>query len=183
MLEEWRFKGFPRQVQASSFNIKIQKSDLLGKIVKSDSTSKDLYVISQLSPQRIDTSEADASKLTKKKRKKAHKAMSSFPHLASPAPLVEAAKASPAPEDTDALNIQPAQPSEDASAQPAVPVGAAVTYDHSKTFAPPISPDKASYLSVAELRAESGADFESKVSKVPVDPFLLMLCTFNNYRS
>ncbi len=94
--------------------------------------------------------------------------MSSFQDLASPAPQVEAAEAPPAQEDVDDLNVEPAQPSEDVIVEPASEVEAAIPFDDPKKFAPPILPEKASYLSVAALRAGSGADFESKVRDIVV---------------
>jgi hypothetical protein len=88
--------------------------------------------------------------------------MSAFQNLASPAPAVEAAKAERAAASEE-LNVEPATPSEDATVDAAKSVGPAVTYDDPKKFAPPMTQQEASHLSVAALRG-SGAEFESKVS-------------------
>jgi hypothetical protein len=88
--------------------------------------------------------------------------MSAFQDLASTAPKVESAKAERACE-TESLRVDPAKPSEDVRVEPAARVGAAVTYDDPKEFAPPMTKAEASHLSVAALRG-SGPGFESKVS-------------------
>jgi hypothetical protein len=88
--------------------------------------------------------------------------MSAFQELASPAPTVGAAEAERA-QSSEPLRVEPALPSEDTTVGAAQKVGPAVTYDKTKSFAPPITKEEASHLSVAALRG-SGADFESKVS-------------------
>ena len=90
--------------------------------------------------------------------------MSAFQYLASSAPEVEAAEVSTMTLDSERLIVEPAIPFEDASVEAAAPVEAAVPFDDPKKYAPPISPEKASHLSVAALRSGRGADFESKVS-------------------
>lgn len=90
--------------------------------------------------------------------------MSAFQNLASPAPRVEEAVVeSPADDGTEPLNVEPARPSDEAVAEAAREVGPAVPFDNPKGFAPPLPLEKASHLSVAALRAGTGADFESKV--------------------
>jgi hypothetical protein len=90
--------------------------------------------------------------------------MSAFQDLASPAPEVEAAKATPIHEASEPLQVEPVRISSDhVRVEPAPRVEAAVTVDDPKKFAPPMTPEKAAQLSVAVLREGSGADFESKV--------------------
>ena len=93
--------------------------------------------------------------------------MSVFQELASPAPQVEAAEASPCAQSDKSDEywsvVEPAQPCEEATATPAPAVGAAVLFDNPREFAPPLSQEKASHLSVVALRAGTGAEFESKV--------------------
>ena len=89
--------------------------------------------------------------------------MSAFPHLASPAPEVEAAEATPMEDASEPLHVQPAERGDNVTVEPAPSVEEAVTIDDPKKFAPPITQEKASQLSVQALRAGSGADFESKV--------------------
>jgi hypothetical protein len=88
--------------------------------------------------------------------------MNAFLSLASPSPAVEAAKAERAAASEE-WKVEPATPSEDASVDAAKRVEPAVTYDDPKKFAPPMTQEEASHLSVAALRG-SGAEFESKVS-------------------
>jgi hypothetical protein len=90
--------------------------------------------------------------------------MSAFQDLASPAPQVEAAEASrPSKDKSDHLKVEPARPCENTTVEAAAAVDAAVPFDDPRKFAPPVSEEKASHLSVAALRAGAGADFESKV--------------------
>lgn len=97
--------------------------------------------------------------------------MSAFQDLASPARQVEAAEASPAPKDSksDRLKVEPARPSENATVAAAAAVGAAVPFDNPRKFAPPLTREKASMLSVVALQAGSGADFQSKVRQKAID--------------
>ena len=111
--------------------------------------------------------------------------MSAFQDSAKPAPTVEAAVAEAAPlSDLEHLNVTPAGATttttttgagasgngnvDDSnghlSVEPAKQVGPAVTYDDPKQFAPPITQEEASELSVAALRMGSGTEFESIVS-------------------
>lgn len=90
--------------------------------------------------------------------------MNSFENLAAPAPRVEAAMAAPVVASSDNLEVEPARPSEDAKVEAASAVGPAVPFDDPKKFAPPMSAEVASQLSVAALREGSGPEFESKVS-------------------
>lgn len=89
--------------------------------------------------------------------------MSAFQDLASPAPAVEAAiaaKAAPSEE----FRVEPATPSEDATVEAAKSVEPAVLYNDPKKFAPAMTQEEASHLSIAALRV-SGVEFESKVSQ------------------
>jgi hypothetical protein len=88
--------------------------------------------------------------------------MSAFQNLASPAPQVEAAEAESAFISED-VKVEPAKPSEDARVEPAMSVEPASTVDDPHKFAPPITKEEVSRLSVAGLRG-SGSEFESKVS-------------------
>lgn len=90
--------------------------------------------------------------------------MSAFQDLATSAPEVEAAEVSNTKYESDRFDIEPAKPSEYTTVDAAASVEPAVEYDDPRKFAPPISQEKASNLSVAALRAGDGADFESKVS-------------------
>jgi hypothetical protein len=88
--------------------------------------------------------------------------MSAYENLASPAPAVEAAKAERVAASEE-FKVEPATPSEDTTVDAAKSVGPAVTYDDAKKFAPPMTQEEASHLSLAALRG-NGAEFESKVS-------------------
>ena len=87
--------------------------------------------------------------------------MSAMEYLAAPAPEVETAKVDRAIPSAS-LTVSPVAPCEDAVAQSVRSVEPAVTVDDPKKFAPPISKEVASHLSVKALRG-SGIEFESKV--------------------
>ena len=82
-------------------------------------------------------------------------------HLAAPAPEVEAAKADRATASAS-LTVKPVGPCEDATAEAVKGVEPAVTVDDPNIFAPPITKEEASHLSVKALRG-SGIEFEAKV--------------------
>lgn len=88
--------------------------------------------------------------------------MSAFQNYATPAPAVEAVKVERAAASEE-WKVDPATPSEDATVDAAKGEEPAVTYDDPKKFAPPMTQEEASHLSVATLRG-SGTEFESKVS-------------------
>jgi len=84
--------------------------------------------------------------------------MSAMEHLAAPAPKVEAAKADRAI-PSESLAVAPVAPCEDATADAVKTVEPAVTVDDPKTFAPAMTKEEASHLSVKALRG-SGIEFE-----------------------
>jgi hypothetical protein len=89
--------------------------------------------------------------------------MSSSEYIVTAAPKVEAATADQYAYDDDGFRATAAVASEDCRVDPAKAVGAAVTYDDPKKFAPAFTKEQIAHLSVAALRG-SGAEFESKVS-------------------
>lgn len=89
--------------------------------------------------------------------------MSAFQDLAAPAPTVETAAARPAA-NTDEINVAPAMRLEETAAKPAQPAEPAVLFDNPKQFAPPMTPEEASQLSVEALRSGYGAEFESEAA-------------------
>eukprot|EP00980_Cylindrotheca_fusiformis_P023379 scaffold10429_cov126-Cylindrotheca_fusiformis.AAC.10 len=90
--------------------------------------------------------------------------MSAFHHLATPAPAVEAAIADRAA-PSEELRVEPARPSEDTTVEAAKRVEPAVLYDDPRKFAPPMTQEQASHLSIKALRA-SGVEFESKAAVI-----------------
>jgi hypothetical protein len=84
----------------------------------------------------------------------------SFQEFATPAPQVELAEAAP-PTISDEVQAEPAKFSEEARVEPAPHSGPAVPFD--KKFAPKITQEEASGLSVAVLRG-GGTDFESEAA-------------------
>lgn len=99
-------------------------------------------------------------------------------HLAAPAPEVEAAKADRAI-SSESLTVDPVAPCEDATAKSARSVEPAETVDDPKKFAPPISQEEASHLSVKALR-QSGVEFEARVWNRPQEAPYFPLRAFLN---
>lgn len=89
--------------------------------------------------------------------------MSAMEHLAAPAPEVEPAKADRV-NSSRSLTVAPVVPCDDATVESVKSVEPAVTVDDPKKFAPPMTKEEASHLSVKALRA-SGIEFEAKVCK------------------
>ena len=95
--------------------------------------------------------------------------MSAFQYLATPAPQVEPPEAAPVvspADDTDANEmraVQPARPSEAAIADAAQEVEPAIVLDAAPRLALEKTNKEVHPLSVEALRANGGADFESKV--------------------
>ena len=87
--------------------------------------------------------------------------MSEMDHLAAPAPEVEEAKADRATPSAP-LTVTPVAACEDATVEAVKAVEPAVTVDDPKLFAPPMTKEEASHLSVKALR-RSGIEFEAKV--------------------
>mmetsp|Transcript_1595 Transcript_1595/g.4178 ORF Transcript_1595/g.4178 Transcript_1595/m.4178 type:complete len:241 (+) Transcript_1595:94-816(+) len=87
----------------------------------------------------------------------------SFQGLAQPAPTVEEAIAE-APIESKAVKVKPAEIAEEPEIEAAPRVSAAVVNDH-EIFAPKIPPQKASGLSVAQLKKQ-GTDFESEAAVI-----------------
>jgi hypothetical protein len=91
--------------------------------------------------------------------------MSTSEYVVTAAPKVEAATADQFTCDDD-IKVTAAVPTEDCLVDAAKAVGAAVTYDDPKQFAPAFTKEQIAHLSVAALRG-SGSEFESKVSSLP----------------
>ena len=87
----------------------------------------------------------------------------SFQELAQPAPIVNEAKAQ-APSESKSVIVKPAEIVEEPKIQDAPIVSGAVVDDYQK-FAPKITPQKASSISVAELKKQ-GTDFESHAAVI-----------------
>jgi len=90
-------------------------------------------------------------------------AMSAFQDLAQPAPTVGEAKAQ-APIVSKSVVVEAAEISEEPNIEAAPVVSGAVVGDYQK-FAPKITPQQASILSVAELKKQ-GTDFESEAGVI-----------------
>ena len=87
--------------------------------------------------------------------------MSAMDHLAAPAPEVEEARADRATPSAP-LTVTPVAACEDVTVEAVKAVEPAVTVDDPKLFAPPMTKEEASHLSVKALRG-SGIEFEAKV--------------------